>query len=481
MTPSCRMGLVAAVASVAIGLSSLAAADDLVDAIALTYQTNPTLQAQRASQRALDESYVQARSGLRPDVTISGSVGLSNTDPSSLNQPIGSSSLSLSVSQPLYTGGRVSTQISAAEADILGGREGLRRVEQGVIQSVISAYVDVRRDQQRLLISDDNVAVLSRQLQEAQARFDVGEITRTDVAQAQARLASAQAQRSNSQASLAISRANYASVVGQNPGDLAPEPPLATLLPATVELAFEQAARDNPQVRQADYTEQASAARVAAARALNRPSVSLRGSVGVNGGGPGGSPFADYSQNVSASAVASFPLYTGGFNSSQIRAAAERNNVDRINIETARRQALLAVSQAWNQLLGSRAVLLSNEEQVRAATIAFEGTRQEARVGLRTTLDVLNAEQELRVAQLSLVDARHNEYVASAAVLAAIGALNIGSLAPNVPIYDPQSHFNEVRRAGSTPWDGAVQGLDGVASPIIQVRPPPTATAPLAR
>ena len=476
-----KAGLVAFVSALALfGGASLARADDLVDAIALAYQTNPTLQAQRASQRALDESYVQARAELRPTVSASASLTSSDTHPSILSQPVNSSSASISVTQPIYSGGRAASQISAAEADILAGREGLRRAEQSVLQGVISAYVDVRRDQQRLIIAEDNVAVLRRQLQEAQARFDVGEITRTDVAQAQARLAGAQAQRSSTQAALAISRANYASVIGQNPGELSPEPPLAGLLPATVQAAFDQAVRDNPQVRQADYAEQASAARVAAARALNRPTFGLRGSVGVSGGTPGGSPFADYSRNLTASAVASFPLYTGGVNDSALRAAAERNNADRLGIEIARRQATLQVAQAWNQLLGARANLLANEEQVRAATIAFEGTRQEAQVGLRTTLDVLNAEQELRVAQLALVDARHDEYVASAAVLAAIGALNIQSLVPNVPAYDPQRNFNAVRNSGGLPWDGLVEGVERAGAPAIVARPAPTPTPPLA-
>ena len=482
MPRSRKAGLVAFVSAIALfGGATLARADDLVDAIALAYQTNPTLQAQRASQRALDESYVQARAELRPSVTVSASVATSDTHPSLVSQPVNSSGASISVTQPIYSGGRAASQISAAEADILAGREGLRRVEQSVLQSVIAAYVDVRRDQQRLIIAEDNVAVLRRQLQEAQARFDVGEITRTDVAQSQARLAGAQAQRSSAQAALAISRANYASVIGQNPGELSPEPPLAGLLPASVQAAFDQAARDNPQVRQADYAEQASAARVAAARALNRPTFALRGSMGVSGGAAGGSPFTDYTRNLSASAVASFPLFTGGVNESSVRAAAERNNVDRLGIESARRQATLQVAQAWNQLLGARANLLANEEQVRAATIAFEGTRQEAQVGLRTTLDVLNAEQELRVAQLALVDARHDEYVASAGVLAAIGALNVQSLAPNIPVYDPQRNLNRVRGAGALPWDEVVEGVDRGGAPAIVTRPAPTPAPPLGR
>jgi outer membrane protein len=333
----------------------------------------------------------------------------------------------------------------------------------------------VRRDLEHLAISQENVKVLKRQLDEAKARFDVGEITRTDVAQTQARLAAAQAQLSSAQAQLAIGRAAYASVVGQNPGDLAPEPPLETFLPATVDQAFDAAERNNPQLRQADYTEQGSAARIASARAQTRPSVSLRGTLGYNGATFGDHPLADFSRDVTVSAVASFPIFTGGLTSSQIRQAAERNNVDRISIESARRQVLLAVAQAWNQLLGARANLISNEEQVRATNIAYEGTRQEAQVGLRTTLDVLNAEQELRNAELALVSARHDEYVAAAAVLAAMGELYAENLTPGVPLYDPKKNFDKVRHSfGWVPWQPAVEVIDRVGAPGVVNRPPPS-------
>jgi outer membrane protein len=469
---ACSAGLI--VAATGVG----ARAETLPDAIALAYDTNPTLQAQRASQRALDETYVQARTGYRPVLTATGSVTTSDTSPTPLftANPVNSSGVTLNLTQPLYTGGRVSSAVTAAEADVLAGREGLRRVEQSVLQSVIQAYVDVRRDQERLAISQDNVNVLQRQLQESNARFEVGEITRTDVAQTQARLAAAQALFASAQAQLAISRASYAAVVGQNPGELAPEPPIQPLLPATVEQAFDAAEHNNPQIRQSDYTEQGSAARVAAAKAQTRPSVSLRGSLGWTGGSVGGgSPFVDYSRNVTASAVINQNIFTGGLITSQVRQAAERNNIDRIGIEGARRQVLQLVSQSWNQLLGARANLVANEEQVRAAAIAFEGTRQEAQVGLRTTLDVLNTEQDLRNAQFALVNARHDEYVAGAAVLAAMGALNAKAMA-NVQVYDPKANFDHVKHSfGWVPWEPVVAAVDHVGAPGVVHRPTPVA------
>jgi len=463
------------VCALLVALGSAAAAETLGDAIALAYQTNPTLLAQRATQRALDETYVQARTGFRPTASVQASINrqLTNQFGSFDNS---TAEIGLNIDQPLYTGGRVSSQVTAAEADVLAGREALRRTEIQLLQQVVGAYVDVRRDQQRLAISQENVRVLQRQLDESKARFDAGEVTRTDVAQTEARLAAAQASLASSQAQLAISRSAYASVVGQNPGELAPEPPIARLLPPTVDQAFDAAEHSNPLMRQQDYTEQGSAARVAAAKAQTRPSVDLRGTFGYGGLGFGtASPFADYSHNIQGSAVVTMPLYTGGLTQSQIRQAAERNNADRINIEAARRQVLLDVSQAWNQLLGSRANVLSNEEQVRAAGVAYEGIKQEESVGLRTTLDVLNQEQELRNAELSLVTARHDEYVSGAAVLAAMGLLDVKVFAPDAAPYDPKANFDKVRHSfGWTPAEPVVEALDHLAAPKVIARPAPS-------
>jgi outer membrane protein len=481
MSKSRRAGLLAAVCSVGllVGLAGPAHAETLADAIALAYQTNPTLQGQRASQRALDESVVQARTGLRPTLSASGDASWSEREGA---DTVGTSSGGLSVSQPIYTGGRVSSGISAARADVLTGREGLRGVEAQVLQAVITAYVDVRRDQERLRIATDNVAVLQRQLDEARARFEVGEITRTDVAQAEARFAGARASFSSAQAQLAISRASYAAVVGQNPGDLAPEPSLEGLLPTTVDEAFVAAEEANPQVLAAEYGERSSAARLAATRAERRPTVSASGSVGYGAsdaafGGTGGQ-FENYSQSVSGSVTVRMPIFTGGLINSGIRAATERNRADQLAIEEARRTALRTVSQAWNSLVGARANLVANEEQVRATRIAFEGVRQEAQVGLRTTLDVLNAEQELRNAELAMINARRDEYVASAILLAAMGKLEARYLTPDVETYDPVLNANRVNFSwGWVPWEPVLEIVDRVGGPIISA---PPADAPVA-
>ncbi|MDP1737837.1 MAG: TolC family outer membrane protein [Caulobacter sp.] len=475
MLKSRRAGLLAAVCSLGLlaGLATPASAENLADAIALAYQTNPTLQGQRASQRALDESIVQARTGYRPQVSLSADVSTADGDGD--GDAGRSSGAGVTVSQPLFTGGRVSSQISAAEADVMTGREGLRSVESAVIQAVITAYVDVRRDQERLRISQENVAVLQRQLDEARARFEVGEITRTDVAQAEARLAASRAGLASAQAQLAISRGSYAAVVGQNPGDLEPEPSLETFLPPVVEDAFESAETNNAEILGAEYAERASAARVATARSARRPTVTASGSLGYDASTVGtsilpptgaGGAFDDYQRSVSGRVSVSVPLFTGGLINSQVRAAIERNNADRQAIEEARRSVLRTVSQAWNSLVGARANLAANEEQVRAARIAFEGVRQEAQVGLRTTLDVLNAEQELRNAELSLVNARHDEYVAAAVLLSAMGKLEARYLTPGVEQYDPTNNGRGLERwMGWVPWEPAIAIIDTIGAP----------------
>ena len=474
-------------ASLTLLVAASARAETLADAIALAYQSNPTLQGQRASLRALDETYVQAEAGYRPTGTVTATVTNDrNNAPNSIQSLPGAlqqlvpggtttSSAGFQITQPIFTGGRVSSQVSAAEASILAGRETLRGTEQSLLQNVVQAYVDVRRDQQSVAIAEENLRVLRLQLDESKARFAVGDITRTDVAQTQASVSGAVAHLAAAQAQLANSRAAYASIVGQNPGDLAPEPSLAKFLPASLDQAFDTAERNSPQIRGAHFTEESSAAKVAGAKALTRPTLSLEANLGYVGGSFGqASPFANYSHDLTAVAVATFPIFTGGTTSSQIRQAAETNNADRIGIEIARRQVLLAVSQAWNQLMGARASLTANEEQVKAANIAFEGSRQEARVGLRTTLDVLISEQNLASAQIALVTSRHDEYVAGANLLAATGSLFTDQLTSGVPIYDPKVNLDHVRHAYPwAPWAPAVSKIDHLGSPGIEQLPEP--------
>ena len=498
-----RAGLLAAVSCAAVVAATDAFAQPapqsaggprpqtLADALTLAYQTNPTLLSQRATLRALDETYVQARAGYRPQVSagVEADYAKNSSTFNTTSEPV---TATLSASQPIYTGGYASASVRAAEGDIRSGREQLRQTEATVLQSVIGAYVDVRRDQQALTIQVDNVNVLRHQLAETKAKFEVGQITRTDVAQAEARLAQAQAQLATSTAQLGISRAAYVANVGQSPGDLAQETPLDNL-PITIDEAFSVAEKNNGGILAADYAEQAAAARVAAAKAANRPTLSLRAGLGNSAilASPPllqTEPIDRFKGNFTASAVFTQPLFTGGLNSSRIRQALEDDNTQRIAVETARRQAVQLVSQAWNQLMAARAGVSSNQKQVDADQVAYEGTRQESLVGLRTTLDVLNAEQELHNAQLSLVNSRHDQFVASASVLNAMGRLEVRYLTTGLARYDAVKDFNRVRGAGWSPTDPLVSAVDAIGSPHVQKAPPqgplvtaaPVSTAPVA-
>jgi outer membrane protein len=471
--------------STAVGVAALigafaapVAAETLPEVIGLAYQSNPTLLSQRAQLRALEETYSQARSGIRPSVSL----GASNRDSDTQGgQGYSYNSANITASQALFTGGRTANALRVAEAQILSARAGLRRTEASVMQTVIQAYIDVRRDMESLTIRQENVAVLRRQLEEANARFEVGEITKTDVNQAAARYAGAQAQLAAAQSQLATSRAAYSAAVGQAPGDLAPEPELSQI-PATVDEAFALAERNSPVLLQADYAEQASRARIAAAKSELMPTVSLQAQLAFTdqasvqlGRGSG-----NYDRNLTTSAVVSQPLFTAGVNGSRIRQAVETNVSDRLQMDVARRSVVQSVSQAWGQLLATRSAITANEEQVRATTVAFEGTKQENQVGLRTTLDVLNAEQELRNAQLSLVNARRDSYLAGALLLNAMGALEARNLSAGITVYDAEGRFNEIKSGWTaTPWDKVVEAIDGIGSRKIESRQP-ASDAPMA-
>ncbi len=501
MSKTLRGRLLAAIfcAGAAGAVAGAACAETLADAIALAYDSNPNLLAQRATQRGLDESYVQARAGFRPQLSFSADASylelrtpraaagapIDTTGggvPTSVGfgiQRVNSAFAGLSLSQPIWTGGRTAAAVSAAEADILSGRENLRRVESQVMLGVIQSYVDVSRDQEGVRIREQNVSVLQEQLKESKARFDVGELTRTDVAQAESRFAAARALLSSAVAQLAVSRANYAAVVGQNPSDLQPAPSLAYLMPANADEAFDVAEKFSPVLRAQVFAEQASRARVVAARAERMPSLSLRGQYGFTGPAQ---PLDSglFSRELTGEAVVTMPLFMGGLTTSNIRQQVERNNTDRINIETQRRSVLQTITQAWNQLVAARANIESTDEAVRAAGIAAEGTRQEQRVGLRTTIDTLNAEQELSDDQLSATGAKHDEYLAAATVLSAMGRLEAKNLIPAVTQYDPKRNFRKLRFSlGYVPWEEPIATVDKALAmpPVSPIKESPTETS----
>jgi outer membrane protein len=481
-------------ALIAAGAGGEARADSLIDAIVLAYQSNPTLQQQRAQLRATDETYVQARAtGYRINITgqsqanwqwthfgpNSGCGSVFGCAGANVYPNTNSFGASVLLTQPVFTFGQATAKVNQAEANVLAAREDLRRVENQVMLNVIQAYADVRADEQILDIRQQDVAVLKRQVEESRARFDVGEVTRTDVAQSEAQLAQTQASLSTALSQLASDRALYAAVVGQSPTKLEPAPAFK-VFPENLEQAFDTVEQNNPQIRAADYVEQGAQAFVSEVKAQRRPNVFFQSRYQYNQPLDPWTPSA-FTRNVTAGVILQAPIFTGGQLSSQIREAIEQDTVANTQLELTRRTQQQALSQNWNTMLGARGSAAANTEQVRAATIAFEGTQAEQQVGLRTTLEVLNAEEVLRSAQLQLIVAQRDEYISQAAVLGAMGMLEASYLVPDLKT-DPGGHsFNQLKHSfGYVPLlEDDVEALDSIGQKKIRQLPAPV-NAPIA-
>ena len=487
MTSSPPARLFGAVAAFALAATWAAAAParatTLGEAIAYAYETNPGLQAQRAALRALDENYVQARSGYGLQIAANAAAQNNNYKIGAVGpqQPQGSETLnqdseSVSVVQPLWTGGRVAARVSQAEAQIKTGRENLRRFELDLLTRVVTAYVNVRRDAQLLTINQDTVAVLERELSDAEAKFKVRQLTATDTAQSKARLAQSRSSLIAIQAQLAVSRTQYLAAVGQNPADLEPPPPMEGL-PETIEKAFSAAEQMNPQLRAAVFGELGSRARVREAKAGKLPTVTARVDFSR---GPLSGPFESSGELNTRSASINFsqPIFTSGQLTSQIRQATQENNRDRLNIDDTRLQVTQNVSAAWEQLAASRKQVATFEDEVRADEFAFYGVRQEEKFALRSQIEVLNAELELTNAQQNLVRVRAQEYAGRVQLLSNIGTLDARMFAPKTPHYDDAANLRRIRNIGATPLEAPARIFDHVlAPPLAPQRPASIAEA----
>lgn len=439
------------------GLAAPAFSQTLEESLASAYQSNPVLAGQRAQLRQTNEGYYQARSAALPSLSASASVSDRETWGGQTG-PAGFSlegepeaGYSLSANQALYRGGRTSGAIDAALARIEAGRMALRSTEQDILVSAVTAHTTVIRDQEIVSIRRNNTEVLARQLDAARDRFEVGEITRTDVAQAEARLSGAQAQLSAAQAQLAASRANYQRVVGIAPATLVPPQGLPEL-PAGLADAAEVALAANPQLLSAQYGEIAASQQVQVARGSRLPEVSVSATASENRQADFGG-ISDGSATVRAQV--SMPIFTGGLNTSRVREALAAEDQARLQVVQARRQVVEGVTTAWSNLLAARAVIESSRQAVRANEIAFEGVEQEAFVGLRTTLDVLNAEQELLNSRLELVRAERDLYVASYNLLQSMGILDADRLGLPVESYQPSDELDRgwAPNLDLTPWN----------------------------
>ena len=423
-----------------------ASAENLTDALAAAYQTNPTLQAQRAQLRATDEGVPQALSGWRPPLQAQGTYGATHTD-TTLNTGTTSKgdiepyTGSVTLSQNVFAGGRTVNATDQAEYGVLAGREALMSVEQSTLFNAVQAYMNVIRDQSVVELNRNNVDVLQRQLEATTDRFRVGELTRTDTAQAEARLSLAKSNLTAAEAQLTASRAFYERIVGQMPGTLE-KPPVVAGLPNSEEDARSVAEKNNPTLQSARYAEQANREAISVAKGALLPSVDIQAQYEY---GRDPSLSVRDVEESSIVGVLTIPLYQAGVEYSQVREAKELHNQSRLQVAAAMREVDEAVRNAWNQLLSSRASIVSNQEGVNASEIALEGVRQESEVGARTTLDVLNAEQEYLNARVSLVSAERDLAVAEYGLLAAMGLLTARNLELPVDYYDPAVNYGEVR------------------------------------
>jgi len=457
-----------AVTALVLASPGHACADTLAGAIAEAYRSNPTLQSQRSQLRALDEEYVQAISAIRPTLSFDAAATYTKTqqrDFEGSQQDTESNSLgaAITATQVIYNGGRTAATISAAEADILAGREQLRGVEGQTLYSVIDAYCSVLRDQTIYDVRKAVLSVFQKQVDEVYAKLKAGDVTKTDVGQAESELASARADLANSQGQLQVSRAAYTAAVGVNPGGLAPPDPLFGL-PPTIDDAFDQAEKFSPAVLTAEMNERATRDRVRLQRSQNDSQVTVSASYGYTGPAE---PYAQRSmeRGVSGKVTFSKPIFTGGLNSSQIRAALENNTNSRILIEQARRTSVQQVSQNWNEMVAADQAVAANQDAIRGAAQSAEGSRIEYKGGFRSTLEVLIEEERLRDAQIALAQAKYSRYVAQAGILNATGKLEASLLLSSVPIYDPAKNFRRIKTLDAVPGEGLIVAVDALGEP----------------
>jgi outer membrane protein len=451
-----------AVTLLACGGFGGAAAQTLEQALTQAYQNNPQLNSQRAIVRQTDEGVPQALAGYRPTISGNVSVGSQNQrqvtrlnpalatllgSPSPYSISEGTTvpqSYGLTATQTLFNGFRTANQTRAAESQVLAARETLRLLEQQVLLDAATAYMNLLRDNAILDLQRRNVEVLEEQLRQTRDRFNVGEVTRTDVAQAESRLAAGRSQQLAAEANVNTSRATYRRVIGVEPGRLSPAAPVERFSPTRLDVAVSRGQAENPAVTAAMYGVDVAQLQVKVAEGALYPTLAITGNVQKM---YETTPGTIETFNASLIGQLTVPLYQGGAEYSTIRQSKELLGQRRIDLDTNRDQARANVVQSWGQLQAAKAQITATQSQVNAAEIALNGVREEARVGQRTTLDVLNAQQELVNARVALVTAQRDRVVASYALLSATGRLSPQVLGLRVTIYDPRVHYHQIRDA----------------------------------
>lgn len=461
-----------------------AGAETLGQAIADAYRNNPQLEAQRAQLRALDETVIQASSPYRLRSSVVGTIRYQEQIAPSIfaedlvtnrNRTLGAS---LTASQILFNGGRTAAQVSAAEAGVLSGRERLREVENFILFEVVDSYVSVRRDQELIGIQRRSVASYQRQVEQARARERGGDLTRTDIAQAEAQLGIVQTQLAQAEANLERNRARFAAVVGRNPGVLEPEP-LLPGVPVSIDAAYRIAESESPTLWQAILNERAGRARIAAERAERNPILSADAALGINN--PNTIGFGGLERAASASATLTIPLLTGGVVASRVRQALANQQGLAFTVEATRRGVDSQVQNAWNQSVSSSEQLATGEGAVQAAERALEGVRRGFQEGFRSNFEVLDSEQRLLNAQIIVANARYQRYSSQANLLTYLGRLEAAAIDQVVAVYDDEENLRRQKRTQLDPVQLVTEPLDRLAraaddpreAPVIPAAPGP--------
>lgn len=438
------MGGVAAVSLTGFAVSS-AKAETIWQSLALAYANNPSLNAARATLRGTDEGVPQALAGWRPTVSLGASIGRTWEDSGSRNLAAvqNNASISLTVSQTVFAGFRTVNSVRQAEAIVRAQRESLISTEQDTLLSAATAYVSVIQDTALVSLQRSDLAFLQEQVRAARDRFDVGEGTRTDVSQAEARAAEAQASLNSALANLNASRAVYRQVIGIEAKNLSADTGIAKFVPKSLDSALKTSEVKQPLIRQAQHLVDAAIFSVKAIEGQRLPTVTVDGSLSrsVNPS----TFFADNTDSASINGSVSIPLYQAGTVSSSIRQAKESLGETRLQLDVTRDQIRANVISAWGNYQAAEASIVAAQAAVEASKLALEGVIEEQRVGQRTTLDVLDAQRELVTQQSNLVQAQANRIVSGYQLVSSIGGLSATDLGLRVQIYDPTQHYRAVR------------------------------------
>ena len=427
------------------------ATETMFDALAYTYETNPVLEAQRAYLRSVDEKVGQAKAGWRPTIAAEGNA--THVDQEYQNYP-GMDDFSyrdemydagLSLTQPIFSGFKTTSGVNYAETVVMQERENMRSTEQNVLLSAATAYVDVIRDRALLDLQKNQEQVLARHLKSYQKRFKVGDLTKTDVAQSEARLEGAKANRIIAEGNLETSIASYVSLIGKKPPQKTEINSFDKMLPENLKLSLQEMELHNPAIKAAEFTNEAAKYNITLQRGDLLPQLSVSAGTGYQWGQP--VPYLDdkYDGNYwQVGAKLTIPLYQGGAEYARVREAKQLANQARINLEQVKRDITRSTTQAWEQYQSSKASIESIKAQIKASKMALDGVIREADVGSRTVLDVLDAEQEYLNYRVNLVTAERNMTVAALNLLASIGKMTAASLNLNVAQYHPEDYYNNV-------------------------------------